>query len=123
MLEGGVKKERGCEVQTTAKYANRNSPSYPANECCGERKRGNDGMMYVSSRVGNQKSCTWKKVDSAKESSPAKGKTEARSKSPSKSSLEDMTVPALVALCRERGIKKYSGLRKAELIAHIRKHR
>jgi hypothetical protein len=32
----------------TRKYAFRNSPPYPANQCKSMKKRGNDGMMYVS---------------------------------------------------------------------------
>ena len=52
------KKVTGCVKQTTKKYTKRNSPPYPANQCCGKTKRGNDKTMYVSrgSRV-----CRWKK--------------------------------------------------------------
>jgi hypothetical protein len=32
----------------TRKYAFRNSPPYPANQCKSMKKRGNDGIMYVS---------------------------------------------------------------------------
>jgi hypothetical protein len=32
----------------TRKYAFRNSPPYSANQCKSMKKRGNDGMMYVS---------------------------------------------------------------------------
>ena len=33
----------GCVKQNTKKYSDRNSPPFPANKCCGERRRGNDG--------------------------------------------------------------------------------
>lgn len=53
----------GCVRQTTKKYLNRNSPSYPANECCRRHLQGNDGKVYFSSKVGSQKSCTWKLIN------------------------------------------------------------
>ena len=28
-----------CVKQHTKKYSDRNSPAYPANKCCGERRR------------------------------------------------------------------------------------
>ena len=41
------------------KYASRKSPPFPANECCGLRKVGNDGHLYES--VSNSKGvCAWK---------------------------------------------------------------
>jgi len=55
------KKARGCTVQTTAKYASRPSPPYPANECCGEKFKGNDGNYYVSKADKNGR-CKWIKV-------------------------------------------------------------
>jgi hypothetical protein len=46
--------------QTSAKYTTRDSPPFPANQCCGETKRGNDGKMYRS--VPNYRGiCTWRK--------------------------------------------------------------
>jgi len=52
MLKQGGKK---------SKYLNRPSPPHPANQHCGEVKKGNDGKMYKS--VPNKKGiCTWKKV-------------------------------------------------------------
>lgn len=54
-------KKTGCVKQTTAKYAKRKSPPFPANECCGKRKKGNDGTMYVSVPDKNNV-CRWKKV-------------------------------------------------------------
>ncbi len=50
---------RGCSRQTTSKYMSRNSPPYPANNCCGTTKRGNDGHMYRSS---GSKHCKWTKI-------------------------------------------------------------
>ena len=37
-----------CVKQTTKKYTGRKSPPYNANECCGQIKEGNNGMMYES---------------------------------------------------------------------------
>ena len=50
---------RGCSRQTTSKYMSRKSPPYPANNCCGTTKRGNDGNMYRSS---GSKHCKWTKI-------------------------------------------------------------
>jgi len=47
-----------CARQTTKKYKSRSSPPYPANDCCGLKKVGNDGATYVS--VPNAKGvCRW----------------------------------------------------------------
>jgi hypothetical protein len=43
------------------KYKNRPSPPYPANEWCGERKKGNDGNMYISKSNKNNV-CRWIKI-------------------------------------------------------------
>jgi hypothetical protein len=53
------KKSRGCSRQSGPKYTKRNSPPYPANECCGTVMSGNDGNLYVSKSVG--KHCRWVK--------------------------------------------------------------
>jgi len=50
---------RGCSRQSTSKYMSRKSPPYPANNCCGMTKRGNDGNMYRSS---GSKHCRWTKI-------------------------------------------------------------
>lgn len=47
-----------CLKRTSRKYTDRPSPPYPANECCGERKRGNDGKMYLSKTDRNGR-CRW----------------------------------------------------------------
>ena len=52
------KKERGCEPQTQKKYTSRASPPYPANECCGLKKHGNDGRPWLSKRDKNG-ICKW----------------------------------------------------------------
>jgi len=53
------KAPRGCVKQTTAKYTNRPSPPYPANECCGRLMEGNDGRVYRSNPNRNGV-CAWK---------------------------------------------------------------
>jgi len=55
------KSDSGCVEQFTKKYQERPSPAYPANKCCGESKRGKDGLMYES-RADKNGVCTWKKV-------------------------------------------------------------
>lgn len=54
------RKSRGCTRQYTAKYENRPSPAFPANECCGQVKSRN-GKRWVSSPDKNGV-CKWKKV-------------------------------------------------------------
>jgi hypothetical protein len=56
------KSNSGCVEQFTKKYQERPSPAYPANKCCGESKRGKDGLMYES-RADKNGVCTWKKVN------------------------------------------------------------
>ncbi len=60
---GVHKAERGCTRQTNKKYSTRPGPAYPANLCRGQRKRGNDGHMYTSSRTlkGGKAYYRWKK--------------------------------------------------------------
>ena len=59
-LQGG-----DCSQKFVAKYAKRPSPPYPANECCNRVGVGNDGQLYESTRVGDQKACSWKKSSRA----------------------------------------------------------
>ena len=59
-----------CKEQTTKKYTSRKSPPYKANECCGETKKGNDGMMYKS-KPDKKGVCKWYKLD-VKKKSPKK---------------------------------------------------
>ena len=50
-----------CVEQFGKKYLIRDSPPYPANECCGELMEGKYGQMYKS--VPNKKGiCRWNKV-------------------------------------------------------------
>ena len=59
---GGSEGARGCSNQShLKKYRERPGPPYPANECCGSTKSGNDGLMYVSVR-NKAGICTWKKA-------------------------------------------------------------
>ena len=54
----------GCVKQSTKKYTSRPSPPYPAQECRGHQKQGNDGQLYES--VANVKGVfSWKLVKSA----------------------------------------------------------
>ena len=41
-----------CEKQTGPKYTKRDSPPYPAAECAGMPRKGNDGRMWVSEPAG-----------------------------------------------------------------------
>lgn len=53
---------RGCSNQShLKKYRERPGPPYPANECCGARKVGNDGLMYESVRNAAG-ICAWRKI-------------------------------------------------------------
>jgi len=50
-----------CVKQTTKKYTERPSPPYPAQECAGQQKMGNDGLMYESVMKANG-IYSWKKI-------------------------------------------------------------
>jgi hypothetical protein len=53
-----VDDERGCVEQSDKKYRERPSPPFPANQCCGEKMKGNDGRMYES-RADKNGTCKW----------------------------------------------------------------
>ena len=55
------KKEKSGKKLTLKKYRTRKSPPYPANDYCNKRKKGNDGLMYIS-KPNKNKVCSWKKV-------------------------------------------------------------
>lgn len=55
----GKKFSKNTTKKVDKKYLTRDSPPYPANEHCGETKKGNDGKMYVSVPDKN-KICRWK---------------------------------------------------------------
>lgn len=93
-------RKRSCHSrQTLAKYTQRPSPPYPANECPqGTKKRGNDGRLYVVKRdsrgigrwVPHHHSVSKSKVHRgarSKSRSRSKSRTKSRSKSRSKSRL------------------------------------
>jgi hypothetical protein len=101
-----------CDVQKQKKYTERPSPPFPANECCGEEKMGNDGRMYKSERNGRG-ICAWKLVFSPKRASPKK---KALTKKFSELTLKDKTVPELRHIARDKGLKGYSTMKKAELL-------
>ena len=51
----------GCVRQFTKKYRERSSPAFPANQCRGSVKMGNDGHAYESTQ-NNNGIYTWKKM-------------------------------------------------------------
>lgn len=51
-----------CDYQTTSHYQDRPSPPYPANQCCGRMKRGNDDQLWISIPDKNG-TCRWQKVN------------------------------------------------------------
>jgi len=55
------KKEKSGKKLTLKKYRNRKSPPYPANDYCNKRKKGNDGLMYIS-KPNKNNVCSWKKI-------------------------------------------------------------
>ena len=59
-VKGGKKKNTTRKVDK--KYLTRKSPPYPANEHCGETKKGNDGNMY-SSIPDKNGICRWQLKD------------------------------------------------------------
>jgi hypothetical protein len=48
-----------CVRQTRKKYTIRSSPPYPAMECPGKKKKGNDGKTYRSTTVGDTGIYRW----------------------------------------------------------------
>jgi hypothetical protein len=59
-VERSKRVARGCSPQSTKKYRSRKSPPYPANNCCGATKKGNDGKTYKSVKASNG-ICRWVK--------------------------------------------------------------
>jgi hypothetical protein len=51
-----------CKKQTLKKYLTRPSPPYPAALCVGKKKKGNDGLIYVSKIGINYGSPKWVKT-------------------------------------------------------------
>jgi len=76
-----------CIYQHTKKYQSRDGPPYPGNECCGQRRVGNDGKMYVSKRAASG-DCRWTKIVAhSRNAAPKKKKSKSR-KSPKRSSYK-----------------------------------
>lgn len=48
-------------MKTLKKYKGRKSPPYPANQNCGKKMKGNDGLMYES-KPNKNGVCSWKKI-------------------------------------------------------------
>jgi hypothetical protein len=57
--------QNGKSASERNKYANRPSPPYGANECCGKVMKGNDGAMWES-KENSRGICAWKKNESSK---------------------------------------------------------
>ena len=57
------KREQGkkCVKQTTKKYTTRPSPPFPANQCPGKKKKGNDGNFWKSTQTVTG-IYTWKRM-------------------------------------------------------------
>jgi len=53
-----------CKKQTLKKYLTRPSPPYRAALCIGQKKKGNDGNMYISKPSINYGPPKWVKVSS-----------------------------------------------------------
>ena len=65
-----VNRKMSCEKQTSIKYTTRSSPPISANDCPGKTRKGNDGLMYVSTKVYK-----WVKVSTKPKSSKPKTKS------------------------------------------------
>lgn len=78
--ENKEEKEGKCEdLSRLSKYRNRPSPPFPANQCCGETKRGNDGNMWRS--VRNVRGiCQWKPDKTSSSSSSSSSSSGSRSR-------------------------------------------
>jgi hypothetical protein len=50
---GGKKSPKSCSPQTQKKYVTRPGPPYPAQECKGQIKLGNDKKEYISKAASN----------------------------------------------------------------------
>ena len=76
---------RDCVEQTAKKYTNRKSPPYPANVCpVGDKKKGNDGKMYVVSEPNKNGVSRWvlEKTSSDKKAASVKAASTKADKKP-----------------------------------------
>lgn len=138
----------GCVKQSTKKYASRPGPPYPAQDCPGMTRTGNDGRLYES-KQNSAGIYTWRPVSSAPVRkmtnagsqtnkrrvtfAPSKRnfgtQTNAGSGSASRSGsgsantnrarLSALTVKALMEMARRLDIRGRSTMRKAELVDAI----
>lgn len=56
------KKPKGvkCMKSSLKKYTTRPGPPYPANDCCGSTRKGNDGKMWFS-KMDSAGICRWRR--------------------------------------------------------------
>ena len=59
MLGNRSKTLKKKDKSTLQKYKTRNSPPFPANDYCNQKKKGNDGKMYIS-KPNKNNICSWK---------------------------------------------------------------
>ena len=59
MLGNRSKTLKRKDKSTLEKYKTRNSPPFPANDYCNQKKKGNDGKMYIS-KPNKNNICSWK---------------------------------------------------------------
>lgn len=61
MLTNRIQTLKRKDKSTLQKYKTRNSPPLPANEYCNQKKKGNDGNIYIS-KPNKNNICSWKMV-------------------------------------------------------------
>ena len=61
MLTNRIQTLKRKDKSTLQKYKTRNSPPLPANDYCNQKKKGNDGNMYIS-KPNKNNICSWKMV-------------------------------------------------------------
>lgn len=71
-----------CEKRTSKRYTERKSPAYPANECKGTIRKGNDGTFYVSKADKNSVYRWYKRTPTPPQ--PVQKRTRASSSKPVK---------------------------------------
>lgn len=59
MLTNRIQTLKRKDKSTLQKYKTRNSPPLPANDYCNQKKKGNDGNMYIS-KTNKNNICSWK---------------------------------------------------------------
>ncbi len=78
----GSPEKTGCVEQHTKKYTQRPSPAFPAAQCPGESRVGNDGKSYTS-KENKAGVFSWRPSTSAIDKSTSKSGSKAKSKSKS----------------------------------------